>query len=122
LPFEITTVHPALLQPARRDQWAALWEWVGRRPLPARILGGVNLVPQVFATPGLDEILVAVANLSADDATLSHAARLTSPLLLGRTLEILTADGRWAHGIGESNEGSIAVAVPAWSVSVLRAR
>ncbi len=122
LPFEITTVHPALLQPARRDQWAALWEWVGRRPLPARILGGVNLVPQVFATPGLDEILVAVANLSADDATLSHAARLTSPLLLGRTVEILTADGRWAHGIGESNEGSIAVAVPAWSVSVLRAR
>lgn len=122
LPFEISTVHPALLQPARRDQWAALLEWVGRRPLPARVLGGVNLVPQVFVGPGLDEILVAVANLSADDATQPRAAHLTAPLLFGRTVEMLRADGTWEQVTGCLNEANIDVAVPAWSVSALRAR
>jgi hypothetical protein len=114
LPFEITTVHPALLQPARRDQWAALLAWVAKGPLPLRVFEGVNLVPQVFASPGREEMLVAIANLSADDGL----ARLDGPALAGfRAVEQLTPEGAW---VPLTFTG--AVSVVAWSVVVLRTR
>jgi hypothetical protein len=45
LPFEIQSVSPALLQMARREQWASLFEWAGREVLPIRVTGGENVYP-----------------------------------------------------------------------------
>ncbi len=119
LPFEIASVTPALLQPAHRDQWAALAAWVGRMPLPVRVVGGMNVVPQVFVkrdVVGCDDgmVLLALVNLSFDDVV----AYLDAPLLADAGMvERLTREGCW---VAEGNLLNVDVA--AWSVTVLRTR
>jgi hypothetical protein len=70
LPFTLAAATPALLNTARRDQWAALLAWAAGQPLPCRVTRGVNLYPLAFAAPSGAPVswLLAVANLSADDA------------------------------------------------------
>jgi hypothetical protein len=119
LPFEIASVTPALLQPAHRDQWAALAAWVSRTPLPVRVVGGMNVVPQVFvsrdvAAPDDGIVLLALVNLSFDDVV----AHLDAPVLAGAgRAERLTCQGCW---VAEGNPLNVDVA--AWSVTVLRTR
>ncbi|MGC9467460.1 MAG: hypothetical protein ACP5HS_02620 [Anaerolineae bacterium] len=114
LPFEITTVMPPLLQPARREQWAALLEWVTGEPLPVRVVEGVNVVPQLLVSRGRDEWVLALANLSADNVV----ARLRAPFLeMSRVVERLASGGDWIL-----SEDALEVSVGAWSLSVLRAR
>jgi len=119
LPFEIVSVTPALLQPAHRDQWAALAAWVGRTPLPVRVVGGMNVVPQAFVkrdvvAPADGAVLLALANLSFDDV----AVQLDAPGLVGAgRVERLARDGTWAV-----RDEPCTVDVAAWSVTVLRTR
>ena len=112
LPFEIQKASHVLLCPARRDQWAGLFEWVGRSALPCRVVGGANLYPQLLVDPGDGSALLAVTNLSADDAT----ARVSLPVVEeGKQAERLAETGEW---VAESDPTQIEVA--AWSVTVLR--
>lgn len=118
LPFELgaptsSLLHP-LLQPARRDAWSALLAWVGREPLPARVVGGMHVYPQVFISRAGDEVLVALANLGFDDVV----ARLEAPILEGAAVvERLTPEGAW---VDHADPGR--VPVTAWSLTALRAR
>jgi len=112
LPFEIETVSPALLHPARRDQWAGLLAWVGRRALPLRVVGGVNLVPQVYVSLQGAEVLVALINLSADAAVACLAGPVWSELA---EVERLTPEGVWVP-LPTKQE----IAVAAWDVTVVR--
>ena len=113
LPFEPTSPLPAVLQPAHRDQWAAMLAWVARAPLPLRVVAGMNVVPQVFVDRA-GGVLVALANLSSDDVV----AQLDAPVLSGVSLvERLCTDGTWVE-VG--NTSSIDVA--AWSLTILHAR
>jgi hypothetical protein len=70
LPFALHTPTPALLNAARRDQWGALLAWAAGCLLPCRVVGAANLYPLAFAAPAGNPAswLLAVANLSADDA------------------------------------------------------
>jgi hypothetical protein len=119
LPWEISSVTAALLQPAHRDQWAALAAWVSRKPLPVRVVGGMNVVPQVFVERGAvgrddGAVLLALANLSFDDVV----AHLDAPVLTGAgRVERLMRDGNW---VAQDEPRSVDVA--AWSVTVLRTR
>jgi hypothetical protein len=106
-------LHP-LLQPARRDAWAALLAWVKGEPLPARVVGGMHVYPQVFLSRGGDEVLIALANLGFDDVV----ARLDAPILEGAAVvERLTSQGSW---VDHADPGRVPVA--AWSITALRAR
>ena len=111
LPFEITTLPPALLQTGRRDQWTALFEWVSGVPLPCRIASGVNLAVQLFLDEDLREGLLAVANLSADD----QIAHLSAPVMAGKKIERLLENGAW-----KAEENPLRLRVPAWSLAALR--
>ncbi len=114
LPFEIQTVSPALLQVARRDQWAALLTWVARHPLPVRVLEGVNIAPQLFVSGQGDEALLALVNLSADD----RVASLDGPALDGVQEAVrLDVDGCWSPC-----DTCRSVPVAGWSVTALRLR
>jgi hypothetical protein len=116
LPFEAQSVHHALLRAERREQWAALFAWVGRTPLPCRVVSGTNLCPQLLADDGDGSALLALVNLSADDAT----ARLRAPVLGNAgCAERLAATGEWAAGERQTR-ACLQVAVPAWSLAVLR--
>jgi hypothetical protein len=112
LPFEVQDTSHVLLCPARRDHWAALFEWVSRSTLPCRIVGGINLYPQLLVDPGDGSAVLAVTNLSADDAV----ATISLPVVeSGRQAERLSVTGEWA-----SEDNPAQIDVPAWSVSVLR--
>jgi len=117
LPFEIQAASPQLLQLARRDQWTALFEWVSGAPLPCRVASGVNVYPQLFVpsdegTLAGGDTLLALANLSADDQTVT----LTGPALAGAAkAERLQENGTW---IPEGDPTHLPVA--AWSLTVLR--
>jgi hypothetical protein len=130
LPFEVSVVSPALLRSERREQWAALFEWVGRRPLPCRVLGGVNVYPQLWLDPGSaqEDRLLVVANLSADDV-LAHVQVAAHACAAGatRSAKRLTAAGAWTSGAGlasgadPTGGGSLfEITVPAWSLVALR--
>ncbi|MGC9347373.1 MAG: hypothetical protein ACP5JG_04465 [Anaerolineae bacterium] len=112
LPFEIEMVTPALLQPARRDQWAELLAWIGRSPLPVRVLRGANVVPQLLVSAEGDGVLLALINLSSDDTVVELA---TPALGGGDRVERLTRAGRWT-----SVNDPERVRVGAWSLAVLR--
>lgn len=124
LPFEASVVSPALLRSERREQWAALFEWVGRRPLPCRVLDGVNVYPQLWVDPGSDhgDILLVAANLSADDV-LAHvqvAAHVCASSAV-RSAKRLTAAGTWTGSAGPAGGADpFDIAVPAWSLAALR--
>ena len=112
LPFEVTEISHPLLRSERRDQWSALFEWVGRKRLPCRVIGGVNLYPQLLVNVGDGGTLLIVTNLSADDAV----ARLAAPALESAGLVTrLTAAGTWVVEQDPSR-----VTVPAWSLVALR--
>lgn len=117
LPFEIQSVSPQVLQLARRDQWAALFEWVCREPIICRVTSGENVYPQVFAAGELGGsetggVLLALANLSADDQNVT----LRGPILAGATTcERLLETGAW---ILQGDPTHLDVA--AWSLTVLR--
>ncbi len=112
LPFEIETVSPALLHPTRRDQWAGLLAWVGQGALPLRVVGGVNLVLQVYVAPQGAEVLVALINLSADAAVACLSGPIWSEVA---EVERLTPEGMWMP-LPSKQE----IAVAAWDVTVVR--
>jgi len=114
IPFEIETMTPALLHPARREQWAAMLAWVARAPLPVRVVEGVNVAPQYFLAPDGVEILVALANLSADE----QRVRIAGPLLDRHcAVERLALSGQW-EAVADATDADVAP----WSVAVLRLR
>jgi hypothetical protein len=112
LPFEpVGVAHPLLCLP-RREQWTALFEWVGRRPLPCRVLAGVNLYPQLLVSPEGEEALLAVVNLSADD---SRGRLAVADWARPRAAWRLSPGGQWTE-----DPTPLDLAVPAWSVGVWR--
>jgi hypothetical protein len=112
LPFEIQSVSPALLQMARREQWASLFEWAGREVLPIRVTGGENVYPQLFSDPDRGGCLLALANLSADDA----AVTLAGPAVAGVIqAERLLDTGEWVI-----EDDTTHLQVKAWSLTVVR--
>ena len=87
--------------------------------MPVRVVGGMNVVPQVFVERGAvgrddGAVLLALANLSFDDVV----AHLDAPVLTGAgRVERLMRDGTW---VAQDEPRSVDVA--AWSVTVLRTR
>jgi hypothetical protein len=114
LPFEIEPVIPALLHPARRDVWAALFEWVGRAALPVRVIEGINVYPQVFVPADNSEAVLALSNLSADEA----CVRLEAACLARyESITVLSPDGHWQPLTSLDR-----LTVPGWALSVYRFR
>jgi hypothetical protein len=115
LPYALRAPIPALLNIAHREQWAAALEWAGRAPLPCRITGDANLYPLAFQHPGDGSWVIAVANLSADEAINAHLEVAFSSALV----ETLAVTGLWQpHAPVE--RGALPVKVPAFSLTVLR--
>jgi hypothetical protein len=68
VPYALQAASPALLNIARREQWAALLEWASGTRLPCRVKSGVNLYPLAFLDPEDRSWLVAVASLAPGGA------------------------------------------------------
>ncbi len=130
LPYAIHSPAVVLLNVAHCEQWAGLLAWVCRGELPCRVVpsSGVNLYPLAFTDPDDGTWLLAVANLSADDA---EAAELETAGLgpgdpgpcgmagTGWLAERLDAAGRWRGAIGPTG-GRMAVKVGAFSLAAYR--
>jgi hypothetical protein len=116
LPYAIQSPAAVLLNLEHRLQWNAVLSWLGSKPLPCQITKGVNLYPLVFTAPQNGRWLLAVANLSADDA----AGEAALPLLAAQgKVEHLGDDGQW----GEETrllDGRLQICVAAFSVGVWR--
>lgn len=119
LPFALQSTQPALLNIARREQWAALLTCVSGRALPCRIVSGVNLYPLALVDPDDGDYLFAVANLSADDAE----ATLEVSALADRRCQVerLGRDGGW-QAIAGPEDHRLSLAVPAFSLAAVRCR
>ena len=110
LPYQLRAPAPVLLNMAHREQWASMLEWVARRSLPCRVTRGANLYPLCFYRPEDHSWLVAVANLSADDA---GDALLALAFPRGQ-VERLDPDGAWRL------DEAAHLSVPAFSLAVWR--
>jgi hypothetical protein len=110
LPYVLRAPAPVLLNMAHRDQWSAMIEWAAGTPLPCRVTRGANLYPLCFFRPADASWLVAVANLSADDAVDSALHLSFQP----RRVERLAHDGSWQP------EDHLIVTVPAFSLAAWR--
>jgi hypothetical protein len=98
LPYTLTAPTLSLLNIAHREQWAGLIEWVSRRPLPCRVVSGVNLYPLAFERPADGSWLLAIANLTADDApdaVLDIRGLAAGDESAHRQVERLAGDGQW---------------------------
>jgi hypothetical protein len=121
LPYTLVTPAPGLLNIAHRAQWAGLIEWASGRPLPCRVIESVNLYPLAFERPDDASWLIAIANLSADDAPdaeldikgLGPGARWQ--------VETLTADGQWQPAAAPHGE-RLNVNAGAFSLAAYRLR
>jgi hypothetical protein len=120
LPFTLTAATPAVLNAARCDQWGAMLAWAADRPLPCRVARGTNLYPLAFAAPSGAPAswLLAVANLSADDAPdalLDVSGCSPGPW----SAERLDAAGRWRR-VGAPDEGILAAPAARHAIAAYR--
>jgi hypothetical protein len=124
LPYTLTAPTPSLLNIAHREQWAGLIEWASRRPLPCRVVSGVNLYPFAFERPADGSWLLAVANLSADDvldAILDIRGLAVGDESARWQVERLADDGQWQPAAApEANR--LSVSVDAFSLAAHRLR
>jgi hypothetical protein len=118
LPYALRTPALVLLNVAHREQWASLFAWVAGRPLPCRVVSGVNLYPMVFFDPDDESWLLAVANLSADDV---RGAELDLAGLDEGAWQVerLSETGRW-QATGSLHKTRLRLDVCAFSAVICR--
>jgi hypothetical protein len=119
LPYTLVTPTPSLLNMAHREQWSGLIAWATGRPLPCRVVEGVNLYPLAFERPDDGSWLLAVANLSADDAPDALLDITGLDARDGLQVEMLNGAGQW-QPVGAAQAGRLSVDVQAFSLAAYR--
>jgi hypothetical protein len=115
LPFALRAPNAVLLNMAHREQWAACLEWAARAPLPCRVTGAANLYPLACYRPEDHSWLIAVANLSADDAVEEQMALGFDAV----SIERLTRSGEW-QPVDRPVDRMLAGSVEAFDLGVWR--